>query len=358
MKVKKGPEASPDETEKAAEDRKSEDDYKAELGKILDGVKEKIPLDEEEAEVEAEKDAKDDGDGESAGGEPERAAEAEGDEAETGEGASPLLDRVNAKAKDLGMGPFKTEEEYFTAVKSLRTKLSQRDDLAALGRELHEAGYSHAEVQELLKSKTAPRDKGKADPDDWNPPHEWDPAWDRLVTVAEGEDGKLVYDGPADAVRKYRENEAYARTQWQRAMRNPRLLYRWIAPDLDRHVDSKIGYTQSRAEAEKFIGENQEFIDAHRVEIQGLMDEGASPEIAIRFLKTQEERDALKKASETGTRAAEEDVEEMEGKSARPRRGSGGNGLTPMDELAKLPTHEALRKMHREGRLGTIPAEW
>jgi hypothetical protein len=95
---------------------------------------------------------------------------------EPAEEEDPLL----AQLEEHKIGKYKTREAALEGLKNLRTRLSQRDEQAVLGRFLEESGIAPEDLNELINKKQKPRGETKTD-SGWAPPHQYNPEWDRQV---------------------------------------------------------------------------------------------------------------------------------------------------------------------------------
>ncbi|MHC4222779.1 MAG: hypothetical protein ACYSUN_02220 [Planctomycetota bacterium] len=207
---------------------------------------------------------------------------------------NPLLE----KARELGLGYFKTEEDLWKTVKHLRSKLSQRDDDAAYGRELREKGYTPDRINALAQgTEEKPEETVEEDAGVFKPPHPHNPAWDTMIRPKLDEDGNAIpgqFTGPPDEVRKYIENEAAETAFWQEVRRDPSRL---VSPKvLDRLVEEKIAareserektriQEQSRADADAFLEKHGDFIEANPVFWDLVEKDRMTPERAVEYLK-------------------------------------------------------------------------
>lgn len=244
-------------------------------------------------------------------------------------------DPLLARAKELGLGDFKDVDAFLESQKNLRTRLSQRDDHAAYGRQVLEAGYTPERFQELAENQEEkPKEKEEVK-GPFQPPHPHNPAWDSgMIRAKTDEEGHVLegqYTGPPDEVRKYVENIAYEAAFWQDVKRDPTRLVstemldklveeRMVARERVLQEEAKATWAEEQSKA--FMAEHGEFVKANTEEFFKLVDhpkkggEGMLPERAIEYLqmkansvKTEPEGepakkiDALRAAKRTQRRA-------------------------------------------------------
>jgi len=259
----------------------------------------------------------------------------------------PLLKRLRAEP-GMEKHSYKDEEALVKSHASLRKRLSARDEDAALGRALRDAGVSPEDIAEVFKSQPEPA-KGK----DTEPP-KWDPAWDREIREVKDEDGNTELKGPPDMVRKYREYQAELDT----FRRDPRstILDRWgIKQEIERVAETVVRRREGHQTFEAFMKDNGEFIDENRDEIVALTRKGWPATAAVEHVKLKRETEGLKtgKGSEDAKKG---DLERLKGTATR-RNGAAATPIKSVRDLANLPLRDAINaKLAEQGK--SIPSEW
>ncbi len=264
-------------------------------------------------------------------------------------------DPLTRELNELGIGPYKSREDAIKGIREMRTRLSQRDEDALLGRYLQETGLSPEELEELVRAKNE-TGKKPATTSGWAPPHEWDPDWDSQIEQVVGEDGATTLKGPPEIVRKVEENERYQRQQMQRFLRNPvQTLVDWGLQDrLQGAVRAEQQRLTGQQQYETFMGEHGDFVREHNDELIKLLDQGYNPVAAVQHLQLQKENEELRKTHDTedakrkALRKAAERTARRSGAQAAPLR-------KQLRDLSKMSTREALEAMDMET---DIPESW
>lgn len=261
---------------------------------------------------------------------------------------APLLKRLRSEP-GMEKHSYKDEEAFVKSHASLRKKLSARDEDAALGRALREAGVSPEDIAEVFKTRSEPaKGKDKA-------PIEWDPAWDREIERVENENGKTELRGPPEMIRQYREYEA----QFDSFKRAPKrtILDNWgLKQDIEGIVNSALNRQRGQETFEAFMKENGDFIEENRDEIGALARERNWPvTAAIDYLKLKRDTEGLK-AGKTAEDAKKADIDRLKGKATR-RNGAAVTPVRSARDLAKLPLKDAVEaKLADAGE--SIPESW
>jgi hypothetical protein len=268
---------------------------------------------------------------------------------------NPLLE----KAKELGLGDFKSEEDLWKTVKHLRSKLSQRDDDAAYGRELREKGYTPDRINALAHGTEEKPEETVEEDEDAGPfklPHPHNPAWDTMIRPKLDEDGNVLpgqYTGPAEEVRKFQENEAAETAFWQEVRRDPSRL---VSPKmLDRMVEEKLAardqeraqatrQEQSKVEAAAFMEKHEAFVEANPEFWDLVEKEGMLPERAIEYLKLKANSDKEPEGEPA------KKIDEMRAAQRRKRRaGAAAGPVAPKKKPASDKTSDEMLEEALEG---------
>jgi hypothetical protein len=248
--------------------------------------------------------------------EPEAGSETE--EEEEAEELSPFL----ASLKEQGIGEFKSEEEGWKAIKHLRNRLSQRDEAAAFGRFVQEAGVTPDQIEAWAKNATKDEPEKETTPDSngvFNPPHPYNPAWETMIRPKLDEDGQPTgeYSGPPGEVQKYVEYMAAERVFWDRVRRDPSALVN--QEHINKLVDERVSEAlktrdekdldeQARTATEEFLAEHGEYITAHEEAFMELVKSGMFPETALEHLQMKDKLAELEDGSKKGSSAIEKDL--------------------------------------------------
>lgn len=276
------------------------------------------------------------------------------------DGAAKVVDPILSRARELGLGEYKTVDEFLASQKQLRTRLSQRDDEAAFGRLVKDRGITPDQIEKFQPKETGDQ-KPATQAKGFSPPVPFNQAWDRLVKPKHDEEGKLVgYDGPPDMVRDYLTFHDYQENYWRDVMRDPRK----IAEALDPVIESKVAERErarneeaarreAQKEAEQFLSKHGEFIAKHEERFMGLVQRGMDPELALEHLKLSEEAETLRKIKDEGEAAKKRDLAEAANRSTR----RSGVTASPIRERKGPKTErqilqEAMERFSEEDKAG------
>lgn len=252
---------------------------------------------------------------------------------------------------------FASDEDLVKAYANARRKISERDEDAALGRTLRDFGVQSPEdLEGLVRNKERQPETRKPD-SGWSPPHQWDPAWDRVIQRVENEDGSHDYKGPPEVIRKVKEYESYVQSEMSQFMRDPAgTILRWTEPVLRGITQEEFLRNQGRTQYDKYMEENGDFIGENRSEIHALMREkGFTAMAAVEHMKLLKEHEKL--ASETGHKEKKaKDLKKLAHR-ARKRAGAAGTPIKEVRNLSKMSTRDALETIASEKGLD-IPEAW
>lgn len=219
---------------------------------------------------------------------PESAGEGEpkGEGEEPPENGEPELGGLSlADLKDLGIGEFKDLETAKQSLKNLRTAVSRRDEDAALGRELRKRGVEPSQLDALIHQDPAAA-RREPEPKKGGPP-EYDPAWESMVTPKHDDEGNVVgYDGPQEIVDKLQTFHRYQINLWNRIYRgDEEAIGTLLGPVIEQRVQERLGQHEAKSATQAFLETHYDFLKDHDEEFYGLLDQGASPELAVDYLR-------------------------------------------------------------------------
>jgi hypothetical protein len=203
----------------------------------------------------------------------------------------------------------------------LRTKLSQRDDLAAIGSQV----LPHInEVQELINAKGKKTSKGSEDAKDlpWNPPHEFNPAWaSELAKPQEQQDPNVI--------RQYNELTSYVQDRWSQWMMNPSsFVQEMVAPAIQDALDQYQERAKYAEEIRSALDGNEEVALKYEADIRSAVSEGVPLSYAIRMALIAAERDAAKSGQASASGGSGDTETTIPGKRKAPKAvGGKGKGI-------------------------------
>ena len=330
--------------------------------KVLANVKsEELETEHKETEAEAEEPSKDAAPGGDAKAEPKEDADAGEPEADagsdTGDADKALLDELAKR----GIGTYKTREAALEGLRTLKVKISQRDEDALIGRRIKATGATPEQI-EAWASKDKPGNKTteEAKPEEagpFRPPHPFNPAWKSMIR--EKEEGG--YEGPPDEVRKFLEYQAYKESFWDSVGHDPRVLIptseieKLVERKLEserKRMDEERARERSKSATEEFMSKNGEYVAANEEEFFRLVESGNDPDLVIDFLKLKDAKAAAEKAAKTGAKAIQDDIAARTSKTARRAAAADAKPVNGKFDPSKATSRQLL-----ERAMKTVPQE-
>lgn len=277
----------------------------------------------------------------------------EGDAGDAGDDADKGQEELGglslADLKELGIGEFESVEDAKKSLRNLRSFVGQKDQDARLGRQLRRRGVDPARLDALLH-----QDPGKGrekEPAKGGRP-EYDPAWEDMVEPERDEEGNVVgYKGPQEVVDKLKAFHTYQTNLWNRIYRGDQeAVAEMFGPVIDSRAEQLLKDRQAKASMDAFIKKNGDFLLDHEEEFYDLMDNGASPELAVEVLQGRHGKPAgadKGKESEKPDDQADPktaDVEDLKKKATKPARTPAPPaGKTKMPDLDNMDEEDIAR---------------
>lgn len=247
----------------------------------------------------------------------------------------PVIKALTADPRFEG-AKFKTAKELFDSIHNLRTKMSQRDEDAVLGREARGSWDAFKQFEQGKKDE----EKGLAV---WNPPP--------MPIGMHAELQKAPDDRDPVKVEEYNKRLRYMNDHQTRWAEDPDLQLReHTLPAVERLVGEMFAMRDRRTSLETYVDKHETYVNKHGAEIREIMNsEGAPLKLAIEISQL---RRGTKPAA--AAEAREADATSIAGRKRGPRA-SAPEARAPEEEVNPLDPAAIMRAELAKGPVDTDP---
>ena len=243
----------------------------------------------------------------------------------------PALDALR-KVSGYENHEFKTAEDAFSSMGELRTRLSQRDELAALGQQV----IPHLAEFQQWKADQVDATRREREASAWSPPE--------LPDSVRQEGWKPEAERDPEVVRKFNDHARYVNDKWSGWTADPNsFVEEMVMPTVGRVVQQAIQDREYERGLKATLDADKEFVGANETEITKLIRGGAPVEMAVELVKLRHGE-----KPQVAEQAKADDLATLEGNRAGPSPSHAeptnvGDVEVDLHDPAQVAVAEALR---------------